>query len=91
MFQPVYTKGFKKSMARCIKRGYDIELFKEVAYLICSEQPLSQKFRAHKLKGKLSDFWDCHIKADWIILYDYDYERGEVIFVDTGTHADLFG
>jgi mRNA interferase YafQ len=32
--------------------------------------------------------WECHIEADWLVLYDVTED--EVVLIRTGTHADLF-
>ena len=90
MLKSTRTKKFDKSLVLCKKRGYDIELFKQVAKLIINETPLPAKYKAHKLNPHSANRWDCHIKGDWVLVYRFDYKIGEVIFEDTGTHSDLF-
>jgi len=90
MLQPVYTKRFQKSVTRCVKRGYDIVLFKEVIRLLIEDKPLSSKYRPHKLTGEFASHWECHVKPDWLLIYRYDDARRQIIFEDTGTHSDLF-
>ena len=90
MLKPVYTKRFEKSISRCIKRGYDIELFKEIAVLLIKDIPLPSKCRPHKLIGEFTNHLECHIKPDWLLIYRYDDEHTQIIFEDTGTHSDLF-
>jgi mRNA interferase YafQ len=90
MLHTVGTNRFEKNLALCKKRGYDMELFKEVARLLSEEKPLPQKYKAHKLNPYSSGRWDCHIKDDWVLIYRFDYVGRKVIFEDTGTHSDLF-
>ena len=90
MLIPVYTKRFEKNISRCIKRGYDIELFKEIAVLLVEEMPLPPKCKVHKLIGEFANHWECHIKPDWLLIYRYDDVNKKVIFEDTGSHSDLF-
>lgn len=52
------------------------------------EKPLDKKFLDHNLKGEYSDCRECHIEPDWLLVYLIDKE--DIIFVRTGTHADLF-
>ena len=88
MLKLVATKRFKKSLARCEKRGLDIPLFDKVAKLLIEEQPLPYHCRPHKLTGEYAGSWECHIKSDWLLIYSY--ENRKIIFEDTGTHSDLF-
>ncbi|MEN6452100.1 MAG: type II toxin-antitoxin system YafQ family toxin [Thermoguttaceae bacterium] len=44
--------------------------------------------RDHQLLGSYRDHRECHIEADWLLIYKVDGER--VIFERTGSHADLF-
>jgi mRNA interferase YafQ len=66
----------------------------------CLKKPQNGAFsnRPHLLSGNYSGFWECHIKPDWLLIYQFSEEtneNGEVIefvtFVRTGTHSDLFG
>jgi len=82
------TKRFQKSFARCVKRGYDVAAFEEIYDLLVEEKPLPERCRNHKLHGKFADYWECHIKFDWVLIYRYEPQT--IIFEDTGTHSDLF-
>jgi len=90
MLTPVYTKRFEKSISRCAKRGYDIDLFKKIAILLIEGLSLPLKYKPHKLTGDFADHWECHIKPDWLLIYRYDDANRQIIFEDTGTHSDLF-
>jgi len=90
MLQPVYTKRFEKSIARCIKRHYDMALFKEIAAMLIEERSIPMKHTVHKLGGNFANHWECHIKPDWLLIYRYNQERTQLVFEETGTHSDLF-
>ena len=90
MLRTVGTNRFNKNLELCRKRGYDLDAFKEVVKLLSEEKPLPIKYKAHKLNPTSLNMWDCHIKGDWVLIYRFDYERGLVIFENTGTHSDLF-
>lgn len=49
---------------------------------------LDFKHRDHPLIGNYKGFRECHIESDWLLVYKVTDE--EIIFVRTGTHADLF-
>lgn len=40
--------------------------------------------------GDLSDFRECHIEFDWLLIYRIEDEQLILTAMETGTHADLF-
>ena len=51
---------------------------------------LDEKYHDHALSGDYSDFRECHIKSDWLLVYTIDDEELELFLFRTGTHSDLF-
>ena len=88
MLMPVYLRSFEKEVEKARKRGYDLDILKEVMTKLIEEKPLSLKHRNHKLKGNFVGYWECHITPDWLLVYKKDKER--IYFARTGTHSDLF-
>ena len=88
------TKQFAKDWKRLARSGrYSMLELKEVMELLTGNRgPLSPEYLDHPLKGAWSDFRDCHVRGDWILIYRINETLGggEVIFVRTGTHAELF-
>ena len=39
----------------------------------------------------MSDFRECHIEPDWLLVYRIEDNRLIIIANETGTHSDLFG
>ena len=54
-------------------------------------KPLEPKYRDHQLSGNMSDFRECHIEPDWLLIYRVEDDRLIIIATETGTHANLFG
>lgn len=71
------------------KRGVASSKLSEVLELLAADQPLPERCRPHKLVGEWTDFWECHIEPDWLLVYDLD-DPDALTLVATGTHADLF-
>ena len=46
-----YTGEFKRSLKRCLKRGYDEQLLTEVLNILSTEGKLPEKYRPHILHG----------------------------------------
>ena len=59
--------------------------------ILADKQPLPEQYKDHQLSGKLSDFRECHIEPDWLLMYQYYDDILILSATATGTHADLFG
>lgn len=71
-------------------RGADVTLLKEVVKKLASDEALSIKNNAHRLSGSYSDYYKCHIKPDWLLIYKIENEILTLTLTRTGTHSDLF-
>lgn len=85
-----FSGFFKRSFKRCLKRGLDASLFEEVLELLATDGKLPPKYKSHKLTGNYKGCWECHIKPDWLLIWEQDDEVLRLLLIDTGSHADLF-
>jgi mRNA interferase YafQ len=81
---------FEKSLAKCIKRGYDMSKLKEVVTILAERGALPSIYNPHRLKGRFNGYWECHIEPDWLLIWDIDKDEVTLLLLDTGTHSDLF-
>ncbi len=84
------SNRFKKQFRLCMKRGLDMELINEAMRLLAANGSLPAKYRPHKLSGKLQGVWECHIEPDWLMIWEQNDTELTLLFLQTGTHADLF-
>lgn len=84
-----FGSQFKRDRRRCIKRGYDMTLLSVVVDTLRIPAALPPQNRAHGLTGNWMGYQECHISADWLLIYRV--EGNELRLARTGTHADLFG
>ena len=84
------SNRFKKQFRLCMKRGLDMELINEAMRLLAANGSLPAKYRPHKLSGKLQGVWECHIEPDWLMTWEQNDTELTLLFLQTGTHADLF-
>lgn len=50
-----------------------------------------ERCKPHRLSGSPWDrSWECHVKPDWLLIWDWSSVGDELVLVRTGTHADLF-
>ena len=52
---------------------------------------LASQYHAHPLQGEYKGYWDCHVNADWVLIYRYDDIDHYLELVRVGSHAELFG
>lgn len=88
MRAPIYTRQFDRDVKRLGKRGKNLEKLKAVVRALVAEESLDRIRREHKLVGRYRGRRECHIEADWLLIYKL--ETHAIIFERTGTHADLF-
>ena len=84
------TNKFVKELKRCIKRGCNENLLKEVIYKLANGQKLEPKYNDHKLHGKYKNCRECHIEPDWLLVYKIEDDKLILTLTNTGTHSDLF-
>ena len=90
MFTIKTTKQFDKEVKLCIKRGYDISKLKEAMRILSETGTLPSKYRPHKLSGNYDNCWECHLKGDWLLIWLQNDNELTLLFINTGTHSDLF-
>lgn len=84
------TRTFRKDTERCRKRGYDMELLKTAICILADNGSLPAKYRPHKLTGDYAGCWECHLKPDWLLIWEQSDTELTLLFTGTGTHSDLF-
>ena len=83
------TGQFKRDVKRMQKQGKDFSAFRSVIERLAGGEALEPGEEDHPLHGDYSGFRECHIQADWLLIYART--DVELILVRTGTHSDLFG
>ncbi|MBQ8248416.1 MAG: type II toxin-antitoxin system YafQ family toxin [Clostridia bacterium] len=89
-YEIVPSGQFKKDLKLAQKRGYDLDKIKSVITSLANGETLDAKYRDHLLTGNYSDFRECHIQPDWMLVYQIQGERLILFLARTGTHSDLF-
>lgn len=90
MFSIEYTNQFKKDLKRCKKQGRDMRAIYTVISILKKEGSLPKDYKPHKLKGQYKGKWECHIQADWLLVWEQDNQTLRMIMTNTGSHAELF-
>lgn len=90
MLTIVRSNRFLKDLRLAKKRGLDLSSLEEVVIKLANQEKLDEKYHDHPLSGDYSDFRECHIKPDWLLVYTIDDEELELYLFRTGSHSDLY-
>ena len=88
-----YAKSFLKDWERLSHSGrYDMNRLKQVMLLlVANEGPLGREWLDHPLGGDWEGHRECHVGGDFLLAYKlHEGKPGQLVFVRTGSHADLF-
>ncbi|MFZ2452208.1 MAG: type II toxin-antitoxin system YafQ family toxin [Methylovulum miyakonense] len=89
MREVVLTSAFKKDYKRLSRSGqHDLRQLQEVTAILANDEILEEKYRDHALIGNWQDCRECHIKPDWLLIYQL--KDNELILIRTGSHSELF-
>lgn len=85
------TARFKRDFKQ-VQRQYffDKELFEEILKKLAADIPLGEKYHDHELQGRYKGTRECHLKPDWLLIYEKTDDGLRLIMTRTGTHSDLF-
>lgn len=90
MYEIEYARSFKKGYKLICKRGYDVELLFGIIEQLTTSGSVNPLNNPHKLSGKYVGCWECHIRPDWLLIWQVDEQERVIRLLLTGTHSDLF-
>jgi len=85
---PRFERDFRRLKSKLPRHVVEYETLEYVFGLLQSEARLPEVFREHPLQSEYAGFTECHVDADWLLIYRVTRDR--VVFHRTGTHRDLF-
>lgn len=89
-YEIVFTNQFKKDFKMAQKRGCDIESLKEIIEKLSKGEKLPENNHDHPLYGNYKGCRECHIKPDWLLVYQIFDDELVLYLIRTGSHSDLF-
>lgn len=90
MYTLRFTGEFKRQVKLCERRGYDMELLREVIRILAADGKLPDKYLPHLLHGDRRGQWECHIQPNWLLIWEQHDLELVLVMLNTGTHSDLF-
>ena len=91
-YDVVYSIKFKKSLKKMQKQNKDLDELLDVVDKLAQKEELDPKYRNHKLKDDkyYKNCSECHIRPDWLLIYQYKDNELLLLLMNTGSHSDLF-
>jgi mRNA interferase YafQ len=89
MYKLEYSTQFKKDFKKIIKLAISDVI--EVGHIITTLQQgkiSAEKFVDHALTGNWSNYRDCHVKPDLVLIYKIENKTLKLARI--GTHSELF-
>ena len=91
MYEIIFTNQFKHAVKRCAKRGLDVNKIAVIVDILKIDGTLPQQYKPHKLSNYSGgSVWECHIKPDWLLVWEQNDSQLTLLMLNTGSHSDLF-
>ena len=89
-YKVIPTNSFRRDYKLIAKRGYKTELLQEVVTMLANGETLPERYRDHTLTGEYGGCRECHIRPDWLLIYQIKDDELILYLTRTGSHSDLF-
>lgn len=91
MLSVSFSTQFKKDLKLAKKRHNNIEELFKVIETLKNQQPLPPEKHDHALSGDYSNFRECHVQPDFLLVYKVKDSELQLYLYRCGSHSDLFG
>ena len=85
-----HTSAFKRDYKLMMKRHLPIEKLQTIVEKLRNGEELPPANRDHALTGNWANHRECHIAADWLLIYQIHEDILILELTRTGSHSDLF-
>lgn len=91
-YKVIYSNRFKKSFKKMNKQSKNIDELLDVIDKLASKEELEPKYKNHKLIDDkyYKNCHECHIRPDWLLIYQYNDDELLLLLLNTGSHSELF-
>ena len=64
---------------------------KDAISILLEQGFLPPEYKAHKLSGNMNGIWECHIRPNWLLVWEQNDDELIMLMLRTGTHQEVFG
>lgn len=92
IYEVVISSNFKKQYKKIKKQGNDLKKLKVVIDKLAKKVSLDFKYKDHPLINDkyYKNCRECHISPNWLLIYQYNDNKLELLLVATGSHTEVF-
>jgi len=90
MLQIIKTKQFKKDLQKIKNNKNLLKYLAKIINKITFFKKLEEKYKDHSLKWNLSNFRECHIEPDFLLIYRIEKEELILVLARSWSHSELF-
>ncbi|OPB31404.1 type II toxin-antitoxin system YafQ family toxin [Bartonella sp. AR 15-3] len=83
----IFKRDFKREMKGRYRHLLDTDL-RQIIAALANDQPLESRYHDHALIGNWSNYRDCHIRPDLVLIYRL-IGQDRLILVRLGSHSKL--
>ena len=80
---------FKRDIKKASKQNKNLKELQSVIELLMQKKALPAQYQDHRLVGDYHGYRECHLKPDWLLIYQVDHQCLELARL--GSHSELFG
>lgn len=80
----------QKDLKGIIKSSFDLNEITQVINILASCKKLPDKYKDHRLIGSYKAKSECHIRPDWLLIYEISQKDKTLYLIRTKSHSDLF-
>ncbi|MEK6807226.1 MAG: type II toxin-antitoxin system YafQ family toxin [Pseudomonadota bacterium] len=85
---PRFARDLRRLKRELPRNTLDFEILEYVLEFLSEGKPLPEVFRDHALRGEWSGLRECHLDADWLLIYRVKPDA--IVLHRTGTHQQMF-
>lgn len=89
-YEVKFTNQFKKDLKLAKKQNRDLNRLFDIVNILADGGTLDAKYRDHDLSGNYKGIRECHIEADWLLVYEIQNDVLVLMLYRLGTHSELF-
>jgi len=86
----IYSGAFRRDFKRLENASTSLEEFDKIINLLIWDKRLPIKARDHALSGNWSDYRECHVEYDLLLIYKKP-NQDEIKLFRIGSHSSVFG
>lgn len=91
-YEIAYSNRFKKDYKKFLKKKRELTAIHQTIALLAENghESIPKNMKPHKLAGSYSEYWECHVLPDLLLIWDQTESPKEIYLMRLGSHSELF-